>query len=412
MTTQPKVLTKPSLTPQQAYNISIMPKSNDNLSAGVKTRSAALNQNAVENEQSGNLNTSQIATQPPPEVSDDESDSTYSASTNENRTEIEIPLNFLSHMITPFNGETKELSNFLQNANNAMGLASASQKLPLEMFVFSKISSEVKTKINMGNIRTFTELRDKLKAVYSPVESYDFLMEQLETTKQKATESIKDYFVRLDKITSKCLMVTEKVASSHTVESEKRVIERITLRRFTHHTIPEISQILRHKEFANLNEAFSLACEEEAYLLNEGRLKRQQSDRSSHQIEKYCRNCRTKTHNTKDCRRTQNNHNENNFNHYRNRPYNPGSYGQNNSGRYGTNEKVCNYCSYRGHIESECKRKKYNTNLNPNPRIAQATTSETNVTNHLNGNQSLMNPVPSVDTVNQVTEDVSYFSLE
>lgn len=176
----------------------------------------------------------------PAEISEDGSDNASIRTVESNQNNNDIPLNFLSRMITDFSGDPKELNNFLQNANNAIGLASQSQRWPLELFIFSKVSSEVKTKINMNDITTYTELRQKLLAVYSPVESYDYLMEQLETTKQRQNESIKEYYVRLDKITSKCLLATDKEATSHTRDSEKRVIQRIALRRFTHHTVPEI----------------------------------------------------------------------------------------------------------------------------------------------------------------------------
>lgn len=315
----------------------------------------------------------------------DDTDSNFSHDEQER-----IPLSFLSHMITPFNGDSKELGNFLQNANNALGLALPSQRTALEMFIFSKISSEVKTKVNMCNIVTYAELRQKLKAVYSPIESYDYLMEQLETIKQKISESVREYYVRLDRITSKCLVATEKEAESHSLESEKRVIKRISLRRFTHHTIPELSQILRHKTFSNINEAFSLACEEEAYLINEGKLRRPSST-SAHTQSKYCRNCKTKTHNTKDCRNNNNSGNNSYRNNFQpNAQRNINSYSQNSSQRNNYQrsafEKVCNYCKYKGHVESDCFKKRYSNNVNPNPRIAQASSS--NHRNSLNYQQS------------------------
>lgn len=89
-------------------------------------------------------------------------------------------------------------------------------------------------------------------------------MEQLETIKQRSSESIKDFYLRLDDITNKCLILaTESQTTSHTYASEIWVIQRIALRRFTHHCIPEISQILRHTNFISINEAMSLACEDE-----------------------------------------------------------------------------------------------------------------------------------------------------
>lgn len=286
-----------------------------------------------------------------------------------------IPLSFLSQMITPFNGDTKDLQTFLQNANNALEICAIDQKLPLTLLIFSKVSSDVRTKINMSSISTFTELRSKLKLIFQPSESYSYLMEQLETMKQKTTESVKEYYVRLDNITTKCLTATEQQTKDRNFTAEVRVINRIALRRFTHHCIPEISQILRHKDFNSINEEMSLACEEEAYLLAEARIKRMTINSTSSN-RRFCNKCRVDTHNTRDCRRvrprnmpsTSNNYNSNNNGNYHFISSNNQNYSNQNPNR---SYMECNYCHYRGHTEETCRRKNQRNQMNPNPRIAQ-----------------------------------------
>lgn len=288
-----------------------------------------------------------------------------------------IPLAFLSQMVTPFNGDPKDLPTFLQNANNALEICAMNQKLPLTLLIFSKVGSDVRTKINMSSISTFTELRTKLKLIYQPSESYSYLMEQLETMKQKPNESVKEYYVRLDNITTKCLTATEQQTTDRNFTAEVRVINRIALRRFTHHSIPEISQTLRHREFSSINEAMSLACEEEAYLLAEARIKRMTINPSS-STRRFCNECRVDTHNTRDCRTVRSRNMPSTSNNNYNNPSNyQRNYSSNNQNNYSNNHNPnrssmqCNYCHYRGHTEDTCRRKNQRNQMNPNPRIAQ-----------------------------------------
>lgn len=73
------------------------------------------------------------------------------------------------------------------------------------------------------------------------------------------------------------------------------------LRRFIFHSNPEISRVLRiHRELDNLNEAFSIAISEEKAL----QMYKKSSNFSSEN--KYCKNCKSKSHLTKDGRSKSN----------------------------------------------------------------------------------------------------------
>lgn len=268
----------------------------------------------------------------------------------------EIPISFLARMITPFEGNPEELTHFLQNAENALNLASQDQVIPLTALIFSKVSSDVKNKINISEVRTFTELERKLKQIFQITESLTFLQEQLETCRQKPNESIKEFYLRIEKLSGKISRITRETAGASInrmlLYGKQELIAENALRRFTHHCKPEISNVLRHGKFNSINAALSVACEEEAFLSIQTQTKNLNINPSTNK--KQCKICKRTNHDTNQCR-FKNSSNQQN--------YNQSSPPQNNV-------KTCNYCHLRGHTIDECRRRKNNQNFYPNPKVA------------------------------------------
>lgn len=75
-------------------------------------------------------------------------------------------------MVTSFEGNPEELTHFLQHAVNALNLASQDQVVALTALIFSKVSTDVKNKINIADVRTFEELERKLKQIFQITESH------------------------------------------------------------------------------------------------------------------------------------------------------------------------------------------------------------------------------------------------
>lgn len=293
-------------------------------------------------------------------ISEDEID-------NQIDSHLKMPISFLCKLITPFNGDREEVENFLLNAKHAHEFAQQDQIVPLFAYTLAQISSSVKNKLNLSEITNFEALKIALRRLFVDHTHYTQLMEDLDTIKQKSNETITEYYTRLDKLTSRCISALKtKNDNPNLLCGKLAFIKDTALRRFIFHSHPDISRVLRiHTKLDNLNEAYSIAISEEKAL----QMYKKSSNNSSES--KYCKNCKTKSHNTKDCRsKNRSNHHDNN------------SISDNNS-------KFCRYCKHKGHEISECVKKKQSDERrnaqNPhNPKV-----------NHLNSRMSDLSVVES-----------------
>lgn len=277
-----------------------------------------------------------------------------------------LPLSLLFKFIRPFNGNRNELNTFIQNCNSAFQLAQPNQTDKLFFYVAAQLSSNVVNEIDLPEITNWTQLKNKLKSFYSQFRDLTQLHEELETIKQNYNESVTDFFKRLEKLKNECICAEQNQCENpNDISSLKRAIQRTALRRFILHCKSEISQMLRARDINTLNEAFSIALQEEKVLAYT-------RPAPKHKSTHYCTICKMNNHSTQNCRKKRINHNPNNFN-------NPNT---SNSNSYDSN-KYCNYCKNKGHVISECRKLKFK-NQNQNQNYA----SQNPRVNHLNLNQS------------------------
>ncbi|KAK0072243.1 hypothetical protein PV326_000258 [Microctonus aethiopoides] len=195
-------------------------------------------------------------------------------------------MDFLCKLIPKeFNGNRHELGQFIANCNNAYELAADQQKIALIYFILSRISGRAKEQLAQQTFKTWDELKNKLKILYQDKKHYVQIMEELNNSKQNFNENVSDYFQRLE-ILNSCAL---SAAQQYTIKQEELpgkllMINEITLNRFIYHSSPNISQMLRWKEFENLNSACTAALAEE---------------RALNIIKsKFCRICKKNNHDT------------------------------------------------------------------------------------------------------------------
>lgn len=298
-----------------------------------------------------------------------------------------LPLTVLFKFIKSFSGERTELNTFITNVNSAFSLAQPNQKPSLFLYVVSQLSTNVINEIQISDISSWTELKNKLKLYYSHTKHLAQTHEELETIKQKQNETITEFFKRVEKVKNECIQAeTLNCENQNELIGLKKAIQRTALRRFIIHCKPEISQMLRARDIATLNDAFTLALQEEK-IINYTKSKSSSNSTSSYSNSNsnshstksnlYCSYCKTHTHTTQNCKKKPNLYNKphNNFNTNRNRTHtfnnNTASNSQfSNSPR--SNEKSCNYCKNLGHTIDECRKRQFNNsrqNTNNNPRV-------------------------------------------
>lgn len=322
-------------------------------------------------------------------MSDSENNDVHSNTRNSNAHDDSdfLPLTLLFKFIRPFNGDRKELATFIQNCNSAFQMAQPSQVDKLFLYVAAQLSSNVVNEIDIEEISSWTQLKLKLRSFYSQIKDLTQLHEELETIKQNSHESVTDFYKRLEKLKNECISAeTNQCECADELPSLKRSIQRTALRRFILHCKPEISQMLRARDIKTLNEAFSIALQEEKIL---NYTKTQTKPKHSSQ---YCSFCKTNTHTTQNCRKKLSSHTSSSPNTH-SRPFS--SYDP---------SKFCNYCKNKGHDISECRKRQFhnqqrqNNDRNPrDPRI-----------NHLNFNQSLEeNAIPEDSQIQQAFSTLS-----
>lgn len=334
--------------------------------------------------------------------------------------ETELPLTVLFKFIKSFSGDRDELNTFIQNTNSAFSLALPHQVDSLFLYVVSQISNNVCNEIEMSEIESWHGLKIKLKQYYGHSKHLVQAHEELETIKQYQSESITDFFKRVEKIKNSCIQAEiNNCTAQEDLPGLKRAIQRTALRRFIIHCKPEISHMLRAREINNLNDAYNLALQEEKII-----------NYTKHKVQNpsvYCKNCKSHSHNTNNCRKprgfyrnqfTQNpNYNNNNYSNHSNPNHNYSN--PNNS--YNYNSKFCNYCKTKGHTINECRKRQFNntnnyTNRNfQNPKVNHIKTNQhqtqklfTNAiqnhnTTHLNSITGTVTNVPQLPSTSKAT---------
>lgn len=315
--------------------------------------------------------------------------SATASATNNNRnshnnTPVETiyTLTFLCSLISkPFDGSRSELYEFISNCENAFRFANAQQTHALIAFVISKITGGAKAQLRDKVITSWDQLKDLLLKLYSDQKHYTQLMEELNTIKQNANETVQYFYNRIDKL---CTRILNSLTCPDERERLGRVetIKELSLQRFILHSIPDISRFLRSKEPKTLSEAFNAALEEERAL-------QVSKSNFNNRPPKFCSNCRTKTHNTRDCYKK----NKTSTVHL-NSSENTNSRQNNNA----TNQnKFCNYCKKSGHVIADCyKRKRNNERNNSNNSSSNRNSNFSQNDIHLNEHLS-ENSVVSTD---------------
>ena len=119
----------------------------------------------------------------------------------------------------------------------------------------------------MHNFDNWDDVKTKLIELYQDKKHHSQLIQELTNCKRGSDESITEFYERLENLSCQIissLKVDIKDKKSLSIKIE--FVNEITLGRFIFHSNPKISQMLRWKNFDNLNSAYSAAIAEEKIL--------------------------------------------------------------------------------------------------------------------------------------------------
>lgn len=231
-----------------------------------------------------------------------------------NPTPINYSLEFLCSLIScQFTGNRYELGEFLANCNNANNLATAEQRLPLLYFILSQIKGKTKEQLARVNFRNWEELKEQLKVLFQDKKHYYQLVEELSNIRQFSNETITDYYNKLENLNSRIISsIQQFTINAAEIPGKIKFVNDITLNRFIFHSKPEISQMLRWKEFSNLTSAHTAAVNEEQALkihskFNTPFYSKQPTSTNTpirnFDIHKTCTYCKNAGHTINECRK-------------------------------------------------------------------------------------------------------------
>lgn len=262
----------------------------------------------------------------------------------------QFPINVLCNFINVYKGDRETLTAFLTNCQNALDLASSSQKTLLLKFIIARLEGKAQIACSNKIFDDFDSLKAFLKQNFGERKHYNHLLLELQSCKQQANESVSQFALRIET----CL--TDLQSEIHNSDSLKKdlsgriaMTEDLALFTFNLGLQPRLSNNVRCRNPRSLNEAIIIATEEEKIQ----NLLYRTTPKS------MCRICRKPGHSESECSSKQRRVYQD-----AGPSYSPRTYFKNNSTSTSHqnpgSDVFCRYCKNKGHDISQCRKRKYN----------------------------------------------------
>lgn len=271
----------------------------------------------------------------------------------ENESE-KLTLSFLTKFIKPFNGNRESLAAFLTNCDNAITLASTSQRGILCKFILSQLEGKAQLACSLKTFEEWEELKSFLKYTFGEKKHSTHLLIDLQNCKQGSAESVTQYALRIES----CL--TRIQADIHHSCTDRMILpgkiaamEELALNTFTLGLSRNFSNIVRCRNPTNLNDAITHAVEEEKiFKLNY----------MAQKPTKTCSICNKSGHSSSECYQRKREP-------YRRTYHVPQPLPSTSSKPpNGQSSVVCAYCKNVGHHINECRKRQFNNQRRTNPQ--------------------------------------------
>lgn len=259
----------------------------------------------------------------------------------------QFPINVLCNFISPYKGDRETLNAFLTNCQNALDLASPSQKTLLNKYILSRLESKAQIACSNKIFEDFNQLKCFLKQNFGERKHYNHLLLDLQSCKQQLTESVSQFALRVESC------VTDLQSEIYNSDSLKKDIpgriamtEDLALFSFSLGLHSRLSNNVRCRSPKNLNDAINIALEEE---------KIQNLLYKTNIAKSRCKTCGKAGHTEAECfSKDRRSHPSRDFSKFQNKkPFNT-DHNQSSS------QAFCRYCKKDGHDIKYCYRRKYN----------------------------------------------------
>lgn len=262
-----------------------------------------------------------------------------------------IQFNVLMKFIKSFDGDKHKLSPFIKNCENAISLASDSQKELLFKFILSQLEGKAELACSLKVFENWQDLKSFLKTTFGETKHRDHLLLDLQNCKYKASETVSQYSLRLETYLTRLQTdIAHSTKDSSELKGRIANTEDLALHTFLLGLPNHISSIVRCRNPSTLNDAISLAIQEEKMY------NYMQTTKTIEPRPIKCKICGKLGHSERSCF-----HNRRPIHSLSQTP-NPKPSTSNSSQGLNTNVVTCRYCKNIGHDISECRKRQYNNN--------------------------------------------------
>lgn len=292
----------------------------------------------------------------------------------------EIALDILLKLIPDLDtAQPAQVYRFIRSCDSAFEMASTDQKPVLLTFTLNKIIGPGASDVHSKQFSLWKDLKGYIIQKFSQTKTLAHLHLELQSMFQKQSESITDYYLRVDLCRSKILEKLATETKDQTLEGRKATTEETALNVFINGINTDIGMMLRVQSFRYLSDAGTFAIQEE-------KIRNMNSAR-----QRLYKN--TMVSPTTQTRKPF--------------PIINQAQGPNSSAsQTQRHPKFCNYCKNPGHEISECRKRAYNNRL----RNTNNTTNQNQRPTFVQPRVTHPSPARMNNLNSQATEDLSISS--
>lgn len=290
--------------------------------------------------------------------------------------DAKVTLSILTKFVRSYDGNRETLAAFLTNCDNAISLAAPDQQNILCKYIISQLEGKAQLACSLKNFNNWDELKSYLKSTFGEKKHSSHLLLDLQNCKQGQSESVTQYSIRLEACLTRLQADIQNSCTDRNLLLGKiTAMEELALSLFQLGLNPNISNIVRCRNPSTLNEAISLAVEEEKIF------KLVKITQPKHPT-KFCSLCKKTNHSFSECFKKKHDFTQRSSFHIP--PANPqySAETSQSSSKDSNFVKTCAYCKHKGHLISECRKRQYNNNqrrMNSHPPSGPSHSNSANV---------------------------------
>lgn len=176
----------------------------------------------------------------------------------------EFPISVLCSFVNVYRGERDALPAFLTNCQNALDMATTTQKSLIIKFIISRLDGKAQVACSNRIFDEFKDLKSFMKQSFGETKYYYHLLLQLQPCKQQPNESVAQYSFKIEKCSA------DLQSEIHNSDSYKKDLSGriamtgdLALYTFSLRLKPTLSTFVRSQCPKHLNGAVNITIEDE-----------------------------------------------------------------------------------------------------------------------------------------------------